>query len=114
MDKLYAAFDTDKSGFVSFTELLTAISLSGNSDPAVKLSLIFNLYDKDRSNQLERKEILCFLKDVDSESKLQNIDIDSILGSNKETLTKEEFIGLIMSRPDLKKFYLDLIKIFDE
>ena len=41
---MFSAFDSDKSGLVTFEEFLIAISLSGKSDPRKKLHLAFGIY----------------------------------------------------------------------
>ena len=111
------AFDLDKSGFVSFTELMIAISLSGQNDPVKKLKLVFSIYDKNNSKSLELSEVNVILNGIKKIVNESDIDeIDEIMKWDKDTsgsLNEEEFIALIMSQPVLKKYFIDLIKVHD-
>ena len=114
LDNIYLSFDTDKSGFISFQELLIGLSLASQNDPIKKLSLIFNIYDRDSSGYLEKNELSKFLQYIKNVNLLKSeFDettwIDSL---NNQCLNKEEFINMIMSIPDLKRHYLNLINIF--
>lgn len=55
MDQIFALFDFDKSGFITFDEFLIAISLSGHKDPGEKLKLVFRMYDYNRNGQIEKE-----------------------------------------------------------
>ena len=114
LDNIYLAFDTDKSGFISFQELLIGLSLASQNDPIKKLSLIFNIYDRDSSGYLEKSELSKFLQYIKNVNLLksefdENTWIDSL---NNQCLNREEFINMIMSIPNLKRHYLNLINIF--
>jgi Ca2+-binding EF-hand superfamily protein len=113
LENLYRAFDIDKSGFISFQELLIGLSLATHNDPIKKLGLIFNIYDRDSSGYLEKGELLEFLRYIRNEARLDNSEwIDDIRIEDYHRLNKEEFIYFIMLRSDYKEHYLNLIKIF--
>ena len=118
LDKLFLAFDSDKSGFVSFTELMIAISLSSNDDATKKLKLVFNIYDKNNSKSLELGEVNAILTGLKNtmihDSEMD--EVNEIMKWDKDingSLNEQEFIDLIMSKPTLKKYFIDLIKVHD-
>lgn len=118
IDKIFLAFDADKSGFVTFSELMIAISLSGRADPVKKLHLVFNIYDRNHNGRIEKKEIDEILNSIKQVSSLDNIDLDEdgIMNWDKDNngyLNEDEFVNFVMSNPNLKKFYLNLIKVHD-
>lgn len=55
--QLFTAFDIDKSGKVDFLEFLVAVTLATDPDPRNQLSFVFRMYDNDRNNRLDKKEI---------------------------------------------------------
>jgi len=118
---IFAAFDTDKSGFVTFTEFLIAVSLSSNKDPRKKLHLAFKMYDRNRSGSLEKSEIDSILNGLKETATKTSLDTDQIKSSDimnwdkdgNGCLNEEEFVNYIMSNETLKKYYLDLIKTHD-
>ena len=111
------AFDADHSGFVSFTELMIAISLSGSNDPVKKLHLVFNIFDKNNSKSLETSEMNNILNGFKSIMDDQDLDeVNEIMKWDKDvngSLNEDEFISLIMSKPTLKKYFINLIKIHE-
>ena len=44
IDHIFSCFDSDKSGFLDFSEFLIAYSGTSNKDPIVKLEFIFTFY----------------------------------------------------------------------
>jgi Ca2+-binding EF-hand superfamily protein len=121
IDLIFAAFDTDKSGFVTFTEFLIAVSLSSSKDPRKKLHLAFKMYDRNRSGSLDKSEIdsiLTGLREIAAKKGLNTAEIETsdIMNWDKDgngSLNEEEFVNYIMSNETLKKYYLDLIKTYD-
>ncbi len=114
METVFALFDFDKSGFVTFSEFLIALYLSGKTDPAEKLRLVFRMYDFNRSGDIDREEIEKILGSIASAS--EEIDYDTIMNWDKNSngkLTEDEFVAFIMEQPKLKKYFLSLIKIHD-
>jgi Ca2+-binding EF-hand superfamily protein len=118
---MFAAFDTDKSGYVTFTEFLIAVSLSSNKDPRKKLHLAFKMYDRNRSGSLDKSEIDSILNGLREIAIKKGLGIDEIeysklMNWDKDgngSLNEEEFFNYIMSNETLKKYYLDLIKTHD-
>lgn len=117
IDKIFLAFDADKSGFVSFSELMIAISLSGQSDPVKKLHLVFNIFDKNNSKTLEISEVNSILngfKGIMDEK--DSVEVNDLMNWDKDqngSLNEDEFINLVMSKPVLKKYFIDLIKVHE-
>merc|ERR1712232_1460579 len=65
-DNLFALFDADNSGTVSFKELASSLSVAGKGSLEDKLSFAFDLYDADKSGDIDSEE----LKEVITQMKL--------------------------------------------
>jgi Ca2+-binding EF-hand superfamily protein len=57
IDRLFNAFDTDKSGEIDFREFMMAMNYSTSEKPDEKLAFYFKTLDIDNSGFLEEKEI---------------------------------------------------------
>ena len=96
---------------------MIAISLSGQSDPVKKLHLVFNIFDKNSSKTLDISEvnsILNGLKGIMDEN--DSAEVNDLMNWDKDhngSLNEEEFINLVMSKPVLKKYFIDLIKVHE-
>lgn len=115
LSHIFSMFDSDKSGFVSFSEFCSAISLSGRSNPEEKLRLIFNMYDYTQNGHIERPEIDWILRSVSEVC--DEITFEEVMHWSKDGndyLTQEEFVRFVMDHPKLKEFFLKLIKVRDE
>ena len=108
---------SDKSGFVTFTELMIAISLSGQSDPRKKLHLVFNIFDKNNSKSLDISEVNIILSGLKGIMLDQDLDeVNEIMKwdkNNDGSLSEEEFINLILNNSTLKKYFINLIKVHE-
>lgn len=119
MEKLFLAFDQDNSGFVTFSEFLIAISLSGSSDPEKKLHLAFLIYDTNRNGRIEKHEIDAIIKgikDLSEHEELDEVSEKELLAWDKDGngyLTEDEFIKYVVSNPKLKKYLINCIKAHD-
>ena len=114
VDTLFALFDFDRSGTITFSEFLIAISLSGNKEPAEKLKLVFRMYDYNRNGLIEKEEVERILTSVANVS--DEIDYETVMHwdtNNKGSLTEDEFVNFVMNNPKLKKYFLDLVRIHD-
>ncbi|XP_029050937.1 neuronal calcium sensor 1-like isoform X2 [Osmia bicornis bicornis] len=61
---VFNAFDRDRDGIVSFSDLLTEISLITNGDTDQKLSWIFRFYDLNGDGYITRKEMLVIVSAI--------------------------------------------------
>lgn len=101
LDDLFDSVDTDKSGFIDYTEFIAATMSSKKNMSEEKLTAAFKLFDKDASGTITPDE----LKDVfGSASNISDEAIDSILKQADENGDGEiefaEFCNL-MSQVDL-------------
>jgi Ca2+-binding EF-hand superfamily protein len=119
---LFDGFDKDKSGVVTFSEFLIAVSLSGQNDAEKKLRLAFSIYDYNNNGKLEREEIdaivqgLRGLADSVDQGKFDQFAESDLNGWDKDKngyLTEDEFIKFILAEPLLKKYFLSLIKVHE-
>jgi Ca2+-binding EF-hand superfamily protein len=118
LNLLFDAFDLDKSGLISFSEFLIAVSLSGQNDPEKKLRLAFSIYDHNNNGRLEKKEFEMLLDSVKGIMKSSSAGTyEQILqdwdSKKQDYLTQDEFVQFVMSEPALKEFYLGLIQTND-
>ena len=96
---------------------MIAISLSGQSDPVKKLHLVFNIFDKNNSKTLEISEVNSILngfKGIMDEK--DSVEVNDLMNWDKDqngSLNEDEFINLVMSKPVLKKYFIDLIKVHE-
>lgn len=68
-DAIFHSFDTDGNGTIDFEEFLVGLSLSDASrndrnSRIQKLRWAFNVYDKDRSGTIDKKEMVSLVKAV--------------------------------------------------
>ena len=96
---------------------MIAISLSGQSDPVKKLHLVFNIFDKNNSKTLDISEVNSILngfKGIMDEK--DSVEVNDLMNWDKDqngSLNEDEFINLVMSKPVLKKYFIDLIKVHE-
>jgi Ca2+-binding EF-hand superfamily protein len=96
---------------------MIAISLSGQNDPVKKLHLVFNIFDKNNSKTLDISEVNSILngfKGIMDEK--DSAEVNDLMNWDKDqngSLNEEEFINLVMSKPVLKKYFIDLIKVHE-
>lgn len=60
---MFAAVDTDNSGFIDYTEFVVAATKQENLTSQEKLQAAFKMFDKDDSGKIsaeEIREVLCF------------------------------------------------------
>ena len=64
-DKLFEAFDKDRSGRLSANELAGGMSvLAGKMNKTDKLNLMFDLYDRDRTGSISRTDMSEFMESM--------------------------------------------------
>jgi calcium-dependent protein kinase len=101
LDKLFNDVDTDKSGFIDYSEFIVATMSSKKNMSEEKLTAAFKLFDKDNNGTISPQE----LKDVMSATgQISDAAIDEILKQADENNDGEiefnEFCNL-MSKVDL-------------
>ncbi|CAH1775162.1 unnamed protein product [Owenia fusiformis] len=64
LDQLFSLVDKNKSGYLSFRELLHAVTLFSHGSCTDKLHMLFNMYDLDSSGTLSLEEIAKMLKSL--------------------------------------------------
>ena len=135
---VFAAFDRDSNGKIDFTEFLCKSTLTCSVERIVvcfllggyaitslgtmrqKLDYVFALYDKDKNNSIDRKEmirVISAMYDLLGKSKQDYPpercveDVFSLIDVNNDrTLTKDEFIDGVVKNPYLS----DIISPFNE
>lgn len=58
IDRLFNAFDTDRSGSVDFKEFMLAMTMCSSDNPEDKLRFCFRSLDTDNNGALDREEVL--------------------------------------------------------
>ena len=117
LNLLFRAFDTDGSGFISFTEFLIAVSLSGRKEPNEKLAMAFRLYDHNKNGRLEEKEIENIVAGLNSIANgVPTLEKEHLYQWDKDKsgyLTEQEFIEFVLSNKELTRYFINLIKTHD-
>lgn len=107
-------FDADKDGVVSFSEFMITVFLQGRKDPEEKLRLVFCMYDHNCNGFIEKKEIEAILQSIaDFCDQIEFEELNDWDVNNAGQLNEQEFVNFIMNKPKLKKFFLDLIKLYE-
>lgn len=109
----FNAFDRDKSGRVSLAEYLIATcGVFGRKDDRERVvDLAFDIYDQNRNGTIERSEIetvvraIYDLEGFDSTQAENKID-ELFKSKHNSSLTKEEFINLIMSDSVMSRVFV--------
>lgn len=57
-DRVFDAFDTDKSGSVDFIEFAAGLTMMDSEMVEQKISIAFNMYDEDGSKTLSKQEVV--------------------------------------------------------
>jgi len=137
---VFSAFDRDSNGKIDFTEFLCMfsldflvqiilcffeINLGGYAITSLgttrqKLDYVFALYDKDKNNSIDRKEmvrVIAAMYDLLGKSKTDYPpercveDVFSLIDVNNDrSLTKDEFIDGVLNNPYLS----DIISPFNQ
>ena len=105
VEQMFQLIDQDGNGFVSFREFLDMIVIFAKGSPEDKIKLMFDMYDVDKSGQLDRSEFKKMLKAmmemVNAQVSPDQMDqlIESMFTAagfqNKEDLTLEDFNVLL-------------------
>ncbi|VDI72238.1 Hypothetical predicted protein [Mytilus galloprovincialis] len=56
-DRVFDAFDTNQSGSVDFVEFAAGLTMMDSKQTEQKISIAFNMFDKDGSNALSEQEV---------------------------------------------------------
>lgn len=114
-DYVFDAYDRDKNGVIDFKEFMTTLSITCRGDIREKLKWVFDMYDADRSNYLNRDEVnkvivaIFRMKGNDAVEEMafiQTLEIFKKLDKDNDGLiTKEEFCKTAAS----EKSILDIL-----
>eukprot|EP01122_Echinamoeba_exundans_P010592 TRINITY_DN3997_c0_g2_i1.p1 TRINITY_DN3997_c0_g2~~TRINITY_DN3997_c0_g2_i1.p1 ORF type:complete len:197 (+),score=61.58 TRINITY_DN3997_c0_g2_i1:63-653(+) len=126
INRLFNAFDSDRSGQVDFHEFMLAMTMCSSDNPEDKLRFCFRSLDIDASGYLDRQEILYAVQlifkhnpglekrvapDVNTPEKVVTKIFESVDQNGDNKLTCEELIEFMHNDP--KTFsYLGLNLIF--
>ena len=62
VEQMFQLIDEDGNGFISFREFLNMIVIFAKGNPEDKIKLMFDMYDIDRSGELDKNEFKKMLK----------------------------------------------------
>jgi len=126
IDRLYNAFDKDRSDQIDFHEFMLAMTLCSSDNPEDKLRFCFRSLDLDNNGYLDRNEITYAVElifkhnpgleskvaaDVNSPEKVVTKIFEKVDANNDNKLTCEELVDFM--RRDPKTFsYLGLNLVF--
>jgi Ca2+-binding EF-hand superfamily protein len=109
VDQVYAAFDSDCTGYLSFNEFMVAYVLTCRADTKKKLEYSFDLYDYNHATYLEADElksviggmfdVLGVQKHNTNPHGLIEETIAKIKSSESGRISKADFIYGLMSNP---------------
>ena len=104
-DRLFAVFDTDKNGSISFHEFSLGIGKLVNGTIDEKLSLLFEINDTDGNGEMDVSEILNAIKNADESFKAQAQFAANILHSldlnHDGDISRLEFQNVLKNDPVL-------------
>ena len=105
VEQMFQLIDQDGNGFISFREFLDMIVIFAKGSPEDKIKLMFDMYDVDRSGELDKEEFKKMLKAMmelvnasvspDQMDQLINQMFESAGFQNKQSLTLEDFNVLL-------------------
>lgn len=118
--QVFKVFDRNASGEIDFSELMMSMSVTTIGNLRKKIELAFKLYDLDKNELIDKKELekvlesILELIDYENEMKLKHIGprsptelVKSIMEkfdkNNDNHLSKEEFLQGCLSDPDLRE-----------
>ena len=117
--KPHAAFDTDHSGKIEFTEFLIAFNIRSKGTLDEKLNWTFDVYDHNNDGIIDRTELkkmfnlLFRMMEVDMKDERYDVNkrVDAMLmkhdASGDKVLDRQEFIEGIKKDVHLKKLLID-------
>ncbi len=105
IEQMFQLIDQDGNGFISFREFLDMIVIFAKGSPEDKIKLMFDMYDVDRSGELDKDEFKKMLRAMmelvnasvspDQMDQLINQMFESAGFQNKQSLTLEDFNVLL-------------------
>ena len=105
VEQMFQLIDKDGNGFISFREFLDMIVIFAKGNPEDKIKLMFDMYDVDRSGELDKDEFKKMLKAMmelvnasvtaNQMDQLINQMFESAGFQNKQSLTLEDFNVLL-------------------
>ena len=123
VEQMFQLIDQDGNGFVSFREFLDMIVIFAKGSPEDKIKLMFDMYDVDRSGELDKEE---FKKMLRAMMELVNAQVspdqmDQLIADmferagfkNKDRLTLDDFNVLLRDHKDELSSARLAIKGFD-
>eukprot|EP01128_Nolandella_sp_AFSM9_P004914 TRINITY_DN230_c0_g1_i1.p1 TRINITY_DN230_c0_g1~~TRINITY_DN230_c0_g1_i1.p1 ORF type:complete len:230 (-),score=71.96 TRINITY_DN230_c0_g1_i1:367-957(-) len=126
IDRLFNAFDTDRSGTIDFSEFMLAMTLCSSDNPEDKLRFCFRSLDTDNNGSLDRDEVRYAVElifkhnpgienkvaaDVNTPQKVVEKIFEYVDTDKDDALTAEELVNFM--HEDAKNFaYLGLNLIF--
>ena len=106
VEQMFQLIDEDENGFISFREFLNMIVIFAKGNPEDKIKLMFDMYDIDRSGELDKNEFKKMLKAMmelvnasispDQMDRLINQMFESAGFQSKRLLTLDDFNALLM------------------
>ena len=123
VEQMFQLIDQDGNGFVSFREFLDMIVIFAKGSPDDKIKLMFDMYDVDRSGELDKTEFKKMLRAMMElvNATVSHDQMDQLISDmferagfrNKEKLTLEDFNVLLRDHKEELSSARLAIKGFD-
>ncbi len=106
-DLLFRSFDHNDDGNISFSELMTTLSVLRRGPMREKMEWLFDIYDIDGNGEISFQELTGVVECLRDRTKYKfNMDqmgaiFENMDSSKDGSLSKEEFLEGVQSHPDL-------------
>ena len=105
LERMYKVFDADSSGSIDFTEFCTGLTRLLKGTANEKLSLLFELYDKNGDGTIGLTELLDVVSESDqtlaSEAQFAAQIMESLDVDGDGAITQDEFVQVLEKEPAL-------------